>query len=80
MSAAQLTCTGVRPTCWSRQHKLDFGELLAGPPTLGELFAALTPNRGLAPDLLILDDFGLRRLTAQQSNDLYELIIERHRR
>ena len=23
---------------------------------------------------------GLRRLTAQQSNDLYELIVERHRR
>ena len=34
----------------------------------------------LAPDLVILDDFGLRRLTAQQSNDLYELIVERHRR
>ena len=37
-------------------------------------------RRYLAPDLLILDDFGLRRLNAQQSNDLYELIIERHRR
>jgi DNA replication protein DnaC len=33
----------------------------------------------LAPDLLIVDDFGLHRLTAQQSSDLYELIIERHR-
>jgi DNA replication protein DnaC len=33
----------------------------------------------LAPDLLILDDFGLQRLTAQQSTDLYELIIARHR-
>lgn len=33
-----------------------------------------------APDLVILDDFGLRRLTAQQNNDLYELIVERHRR
>jgi DNA replication protein DnaC len=32
----------------------------------------------LAPDLLILDDFGLQRLTAQQSTDLYELIIARH--
>jgi DNA replication protein DnaC len=37
-------------------------------------------RRYLAPDLLILDDFGLHRLTAQQSQDLYELIIERHRR
>jgi DNA replication protein DnaC len=34
----------------------------------------------LAPDLLILDDFGLRRLTTQQSSDFYEVIIERHRR
>lgn len=39
-----------------------------------------TLRRLLAPDLLILDDFGLRRLTAEQSNDLYEVIIERHRR
>ena len=29
----------------------------------------------LSPDLLILDDLGLHRLTAQQSADLYELII-----
>ena len=34
----------------------------------------------LAPDLLIIDDFGLRRLTAEQSTDLYEVILERHRR
>ena len=33
----------------------------------------------LSPDLLILDDLGLHRLTAQQSVDLYELIIGRHR-
>ena len=33
----------------------------------------------LAPDLLILDDLGLHKLTAQQSADLYELIIGRHR-
>ena len=37
-------------------------------------------RRYLTPDLLIVDDFGLHRLTAQQSSDLYELIIERHRR
>ena len=37
-------------------------------------------RRYLAPELVILDDFGLRRLNAQQSNDLYELIVERHRR
>lgn len=34
----------------------------------------------LVPDLLIVDDFGLRRLNAQQSSDFYEVIIERHRR
>lgn len=34
----------------------------------------------LAPDLLIIDDFGLRRLSAQQSSDFYEVVIERHRR
>jgi len=33
----------------------------------------------LNPDLLIMDDFGLQKLTAQQSTDLYELIIARHR-
>jgi len=34
----------------------------------------------ISPDLLILDDFGLQRMTAQQSTDMYELIIARHRR
>lgn len=33
----------------------------------------------LKPDLLILDDFGLRELTLQQAEDLYELIYERHK-
>lgn len=37
-------------------------------------------RRLLTPDLLIVDDFGLRRLDATQSNDIYEVIIERHRR
>lgn len=31
-------------------------------------------------DLLIIDDFGLRRLNHEQSADLYEVIIERHKR
>ena len=34
----------------------------------------------LAPDLLTIDDFGLQRLNAQQSTDLYELIVARHRK
>jgi DNA replication protein DnaC len=34
----------------------------------------------LVPDLLLLDDFGLRKLTAQQSSDLYDVLVERDRR
>ena len=26
-----------------------------------------------------MDDFGLRKLTAQQSSDLYDVLVERHR-
>jgi len=37
-------------------------------------------RRLLAPDVLIVDDFGLRRLNAEQSSDFYEMILERHRR
>jgi DNA replication protein DnaC len=37
-------------------------------------------RRLLAPEILIIDDFGLRRLDATQSHDLYEVILERHRR
>ncbi len=34
----------------------------------------------LTPDVLVLDDFGLRRLSGLASSDFYELIIERHMR
>jgi DNA replication protein DnaC len=34
----------------------------------------------LSPDVLVVDDFGLRRLSGLASSDLYELIIERHTR
>ena len=37
-------------------------------------------RRYLAPDLLILDDFGLRSFSERQGEDLYELISERVRR
>lgn len=36
-------------------------------------------RRYLQPDLLILDDFGLREFTVPQAEDLAELICERHR-
>lgn len=39
-----------------------------------------TFRRSPAPELLIVDDFGLHRLTARESSDRYELVIERHRR
>ena len=39
----------------------------------------LTFRSFLTPDLLILDDLGLHGLTAQQSADLYERILNRHR-
>lgn len=37
-------------------------------------------RRYVKPDLLILDDFGLREFTALQAEDLYELICERDHR
>lgn len=37
-------------------------------------------RRIISTDLLILDDFGLRALTHEESGDLYEIIIERHKR
>ncbi|MFC2173922.1 IS21-like element helper ATPase IstB [Acidobacteriota bacterium] len=37
-------------------------------------------RRLITPDLLIIDDFALRALDRTQSSDLYEVIIERHRR
>jgi DNA replication protein DnaC len=35
-------------------------------------------KRFIAPDLLIIDDFGLSTLTFSQAEDIYELIAERH--
>jgi len=34
----------------------------------------------LTPDVLVVDDFGLRRLSGLASSDLYEVVIERHMR
>ncbi len=36
-------------------------------------------RRFVAPDVLVLDDFGLHKLNAQQSSDMYDVIIGRHR-
>ena len=64
------TCASPAPTSYFRtlaQARVDH--------TIEKAFRSF-----LTPDLLILDDFGLQRLTAQQSTDLYELIIARHRK
>jgi DNA replication protein DnaC len=37
-------------------------------------------RRYLSPDLLLLDDFGLRDYAAAQAEDLYELVSRRYRR
>ncbi len=37
-------------------------------------------RRITAVDLLIVDDFALRALDATQTNDFYEIVVERHRR
>jgi len=37
-------------------------------------------RRLAAVDLLIIDDFALRALDATQTNDFYELVVERHRK
>jgi DNA replication protein DnaC len=34
----------------------------------------------LTPDLLVLDDFGLKKLSSQATSDFYDLLIERHTR
>jgi len=34
----------------------------------------------VGPDVLLADDFGLRQLTAQQSSDFYDVLVERHTR
>lgn len=39
-----------------------------------------TLRRFLAPHVLIIDDFALRRLDARHSSDIYEVIIARHKR
>jgi DNA replication protein DnaC len=56
-----------------------------------DLLKALTRSRAdnsfdqklrsfINPDLLIVDDFALRKLSSQATSDIYELLIERHTR
>ena len=34
----------------------------------------------ISPDLLIVDDFALKKLSSQATSDFYDLLIERHTR
>jgi DNA replication protein DnaC len=52
-----------------------------------DLYAARADNsldrelmKLVAPDLLVIDDFGLERLTPEQAHDIYEIISERYER
>ncbi|MCK5095689.1 MAG: ATP-binding protein, partial [Spirochaetes bacterium] len=36
--------------------------------------------RFISPDLLLIDDFGLQKLTHQEANDFYEIVVERYGR
>jgi len=37
-------------------------------------------RRFITPDLLVVDDFGLKKLSNQATSDIYDLLIERHTR
>ena len=58
-------------------HADDFFKAMAQARVDNSLDRAL--RSFITPDLLILDDLGLHRLTPQQSADLYDLILNRHR-
>ena len=52
-----------------------------------DLYAARADNsqdrelmKFVTPDLLVIDDFGLERLTPEQAHDFYELVSERYER
>ena len=59
------------------QRPLDEGGY--GPGRGANLWSAPSGRSFLSADLLIPDNLGLHRLTGQQSADLYELIVSRHR-
>ena len=50
------------------------------PHSGGNLTLDAEVRRLTSIDLLIVDDFALRALDATQTNDFYEIVVERHRR
>ena len=69
--AAKAAIEGTNDTDVPNEVRLA---ILLSDPEIGEAVRA----QGL--HLLIVDDFALRRLDARQSSDIYEVIIERHKR
>ena len=73
--AQALGYAAVRAGYSVRRHADDFFKALTQARVDNSVDRAF--RSFLTPDLLILDDLGLHGLTAQQSADLYELILNR---
>ena len=69
-SDAASTASRQRMLAWAAQH--------AAETEVGEIEAEI--RRLTTIDVLIVDDFALRALDATQTNDFYEIVVERHRR
>lgn len=67
---------GGRKVLTLRADKLFKGLLQAR----GDRTTEKEMRRLIGADVLIIDDFGLRKLEAEESRDLYEIMVERHRR
>ena len=75
---SSLGYAAVRAGCSVRfSHADDFFRTLTQARVGNSVDRTFRPF--LSPDLLILNDLGLHGPTAQQSADLYELILNRHR-
>ena len=73
---AHSACRRGRKVLMSRAHKIF--------KTLMQSRADNSFERELikyiGPDLLVIDDFGLQKLTHQEANDFYEIVVERYGR
>ena len=69
-------CRAGRKVLFTRSDKL-FRELLQ---SRADNSTDRVMRKFTSIDLLIIDDFGLKRLDYEQSSDIYELLVERHKR
>ena len=49
-------------------------------PSLARWAGLTVTFKLIAPSLLVIDDFGLERLSAEQAHDFYEIVSERYER